>query len=316
MVLTLAAYLSGCGTDSSSGDRSSESLQTSTRGVIVTTSSGAGPSGSNFSMRLTDAPVDGLTRVVVQFVAIEMKMQSGEWIKYSLPAPQQIDLLALQGMTRVDLLVNMPIKPGDYKQVRFIVDETPMANFVEMAGGGVADLEVPNGSTIGLKIRSKFTIPASKLVNFTVDFDLRRSVKQDRKSGQYSLKPKMRLLIDDNVNVIRGAVAPLLLIDPSCSDSNVDSHNAAYVYSGHNVVPDDINELSLTNVEPITTTIIKYDSSVGLYVYEAAFLPEDDYTIAFTCNADLEDLEADDDLKFFSVQQVNILVSDTIFLKP
>jgi hypothetical protein len=315
--LTLCAYLFGCGTDSSSGGGSSDSTAPgATQGVIITTSDGSTVDGSSFSLRLTDAPVDKLRRVVVRFSAIEMKLQSNRWIKYTLPKPQSIDLLALQGLATADLLLHMPIVPGDYKQLRFIVDDTPMANFVELTTGGVENLTIRNGSTVGLKVRQPFTIPANRLVNFTVDFDLRKAVRKNRSTGLYRLRSKMRLVVDSDVGFIRGAVAPARLLDPGCSDLNVDTHNAVYVFSGHDVVPDDINELSTANVEPITTTTIKYDAASGLYIYEAAFLPEDDYTIAFTCNADLEDLEADDNLPFFFTRNVSVMVTDTTFLQP
>jgi hypothetical protein len=316
MAVSLGALVSACGTDSSSGDSSSAGAGAATRGVTVTTSSGDSPSGSNFSLRVTDAPIDNLVKVVIQFTAIEMKLESGEWFKYTLPAPQPIDLLSLQGLTTADLLINMPIKPGDYKQLRFIVDNAPMANHVEKVGGGVENLDIPNGSTVGLKVRQKFTIPNNRQMNFTVDFDLRKSVKRNRSNGRYRLKPKMRFAVDTDVGLIRGAVAPILLIDPSCSDVDVDTHNAVYVYNGHNLIPDDINELSLLNVEPTTTTTINYNPVNGLYLYEAAFLPAGDYTVAFTCNSNLEDLEADDDLKFFQTTEVTVLVTNTLFLKP
>jgi hypothetical protein len=316
MAISLCALLLACGTDSSSGGSSSGGAGAATKGVTVTSSSGDSPNGSNFSLRVTDAPIDNLVKVVIQFTAIEMKLQTGKWFKYTLPAPQPINLLSLQGLTTADLLVNMPIKPGDYKQLRFIVDDAPMANHVEEVGGGVKNLDIPNGSTVGLKIKQKFTIPGNRQMNFTVDFDLRKSVKRNRTTGLYRLKPKMRFAVDTDVGLVRGVIAPLLLIDPTCSDSNVDTHNAAYVYDGHNIVPDDINELSLLNLEPVTTTTINYDPVSGLYKYEATFLPAGDYTIAFTCNSNLEDLEADDDLKFFQTTEVTVLVTDTLFLKP
>ena len=316
MAVSLCALVSACGTDSSSGGSSSTDVGVATKGVTVTTSSGNASSGSNFSLRVTDAPIDNLVKVVVQFTAIEMKLESGGWFKYTLPAPQPIDLLSLQGLTTADLLVNMPIEPGDYKQIRFIVDDAPMANYVEEVGGGVENLNITNGSTVGLKVKQIFNIPDNRQMNFTVDFDLRKAVKRNRTTGIYRLKSKMRFAVDSDVGLIRGAVAPLLLIDPSCSDVNVDTHNAVYVYNGHNLTPDDINELSLLNVEPITTTTINYNPASGLYMYEAAFLPAGDYTIAFTCNSNLEDLEADDDLKFFQTTEVTVLVTNTLFLKP
>ncbi len=317
LAITLCVYLAACGTDSSSGKHSDNGYGGKpTPGVTVTTSNGSTSNRAGFSLRLTDAPIDSLARVVLQFTAVEMKRKKGGWTKYTLPTPQAIDLLALHGLTTADLLVNMAIEPDEYKQIRFIVDGTPMANYVELKTGGTVELDVPNGTTTGIKIKKKFTIPDDRLVNLTVDFDLRKSIKKPGASGKYKLKAKMRLLVDDHVGFIRGSVNPTLLLDPACSDMDADTHNAIYVYAGHNAATDDINELSTTNNEPVTTTTIKYDIASGLYIYEAAFLPQDDYTIAFTCNADVEDLEADDNLPFFHVQNTNVLVTDTTFLKP
>jgi len=327
LVLALWGYLTGCGTDSSSGDRTAGSDEPSTQGVKITTSGGSGSANSNFSLRITDAPIDGIENVVLQFTAVEMKLKSGAWTKYTLPAPQPIDLLALQGLTTADLLINMPIESGDYKQIRFIVDDAPMANRVKVKGGAWKELQVPGGSTTGLKVKQNFTIPDDRKINFTVDFDLRKSVKLKGKSGKYKFKAKMKLVVDTDVGFIRGSIAPALLIDPSCSDGDIDTHNAVYVYAGHNVTPGDIDEPSPSNHEPVATTMINYDYSLGLYIFEAAFLAEGDYTIACTCNSDAEVLDDDDDgddgddndddaLKFFSVQNVSVLVTDTTFLKP
>ncbi len=312
--LTLAALLGACGTDTGSGDRSGDSANLATRGVTITTSTGVLPEDSRFSLRLTDAPIDNLSQVFVRFTAVELKPVKGGWIRYTFDTPQDIDLLALQGTNTADLLLQMPIEPGDYKQVRFLVDETPMANWVQHQSGGTHNLEVPDGSTKGLKVNQNFTIPDDRLVNFTVDFDLRKAVKYKKGPGVYRLKSKMRLVVDDNVGLIRGTVGSSWLLGAGCSDADVDTHNAVYVFAGHGVTPDDLDESSSTDVEPITTTPISYDTATGLYIYEAAFLPQGDYTIAFTCNSDLDDPDTDDVLPFFYTQDVRVLVTDTTFL--
>lgn len=318
LTVALCSLLAACGTDSSSGNHE-QGIGFGgkpTPGVSVSSSDSSTSNRAGFSLRLTDAPVDDLAKVVVQFTAVEMKRKKGGWTLYTLPAPQPIDLLALQGLTTADLLLHMAIEPDEYKQMRFIVDDTPMANYVELKTGGVFNLDIPNGSTTGIKIKQKFTIPNDRLVSMTVDFDLRKSVKYKQNLGIYRLKAKTRLLIDDNVGLLRGTVNPALLIAPGCSDLDPDTHNAVYVYNGHDTVTDDIDETSTINNEPVTTTTLLYDSAIGLYIYEAAFLPQGDYTIAFTCSADVEDLEADDNLPFFHSENATVLVSDTTFLKP
>lgn len=318
LTVALCSLVAACGTDSSSGNHR-EGIGYGgkpTPGVTVSSQGNSSSNRAGFSLRLTDAPVDDLAKVVVQFTAVEMKRKNGGWTLYTLPAPQPIDLLALHGLTTADLLLHMAIGPGVYKQIRFIVDNTPMANYVELKTGGVFNLDIPNGSTTGIKVKKKFTIPNDRLVSMTVDFDLRKSVKYKKNLGIYRLKAKTRLLVDDDVGVLRGTVNPALLVAPGCSDLDADTHNAVYVYNGHNAVTDDIDETSTSNNEPVTTTTLRYDGPTGLYIYEAAFLPQDDYTIAFTCSADVEDLEADDNLPFFHTQNATVLVSDTTFLKP
>jgi len=328
LALLASAYLYGCGTDTGSGSQGSEIGDAPTQGVSVTTSGGSITGRSSFSLRLTDAPVDNLARVIVSFTAVRVKRDSGEWIQYTLPAPKPVDLLALHGTNTVDLLRNMPIEPGDYDQIRFLADDAPMANKVELLGGGELPLVINKPATRGLKFDQDFTIPTDRQLNFTVDFDLRKAVKHNKNTGVYKLKSKGRVVIDSDVGVIRGTVVPALLLHPSCSDLDADTHNALYVFAGHNVTPDDIGEDADDGVDPITTTPIKWNSAQGAYVFEAAFLPAGDYTIAFTCNADAENIgddeddgddndgDDDDDLKFFQVQNVTILVSDITFLKP
>jgi len=102
---------------------------------------------------------------------------------------------------------------------------------------------------------------------------------------------------------------------PACSDSDPNSYNAAYVYAGHNVTPDDIDQSSPQGIAPFATSSITYDNASMSYLFEAAFLPAGDYTVALTCNADAEDLDdGNDDLMFFNIENVTVLVSNTLFL--
>lgn len=323
LALSMCLTVTACGTDTGSGERAEADFDDSaTRGVTVTTSGGSVPERSGFSLRLTDAPVEGLAKVVVSFAAVEIKRKDGGWIRYTLPAPQPVDLLQLQGLATADLLIGMPIEPGEYKQLRFIVDDTPMANHVMEKTGGMVNLIVPRGGTRGIKLKHDFTIPADRQIDFTVDFDLRQSVKL-KKSGDYKLKPKMRMVADDEVGFIRGTVGAAFLLGPGCSDADPDTHNAVYIYRGHDASirdidfeADDDEDESSAPSGPLTTTSIFYDPKSGSYIFEAAFLPAGDYTIAITCAADLDDLDEDDTLPILHRQNVTVMVSDKTFLRP
>ena len=293
------AALTACGTDSGSSGGSS--------------SGSSDDGGSGFSLRLTDAPFDDAARVDVTFTEVRLKKASGGWVNIPVNAARQkINLAALQGTKSEALLSGEDVDADDYDELRLIVSTAAMANTIELSSGGVVELKIPSGGSSGLKIKGNFSVSDMRATSMVVDVDLRQSII---KAGpNYIMRPVLRLINGDNFGHVRGKVDSALLTAPSCSDALVDTFNAVYVYAGHNVSPDDINQQSNQNVDPLTTTNITYDTATSEYMYEAAFLPLGDYTIAFTCNSDLDDLDADDNLQFFNIQNVTVQVNDTMFL--
>ena len=297
----LCGYLAACGTDTSSGGSGSSG-----------SGSGLAGNGPGLSLRLTDAPFDDAVRVTVTFVEVRLRKASGSWISIDFSGnPQAIDLLALQGTKTAALLFDVDVPYDDYDELRLIVDTASMANTIELSGGGIVELKIPSGSSSGLKIKGDFTVSDTLPTLLVIDVDLRQSIKTA--GPDYIMQPVLRLVNGNNFGHVRGIVNPALLTAGSCSDLLVDTFNSVYVYSGHNVSPDDINHQSNQNVDPLTTTRIGYDAARSSYVYEAAFLPAGDYSIAFTCNSDLDDLDADDDLKFFNTQNVTVKLNNTVF---
>jgi len=306
----LCAYLAACGTDTGS----------SGSGIGSGSNIGGGSGGSlsgdrpGLTLRLTDAPFDEAVNVMLTFVEVRMRKKGGGgWVSIDLSGnPQQIDLAALQGTKSAPLLFDKDVPYDDYDELRLIVDTTtPMANMIKLSGGGTPELKIPSGGSSGLKIKGDFTVSDTLPTLLVVDVDLRQSIKQA--GPNYIMNPVVRMVKGDNFGHKRGIVDPALLTAASCSDAFVDTYNSVYVYNGHNVTPDDINQKSNKNVDPLTTTRIVYDGATSSYLYEAAFLPAGDYTIAFTCNANLDDLDKDDDLKFFNKQNVTVKLNNTKF---
>lgn len=310
LALAVSTWLVACGTDSGSGN--GQAGDDASTPVVVSGSGGSGIE-SGVTMRLTDAPIDGLTNVVIQFTAVELRMTSGGWIRYDLVTPLSTDLLQLQGASTEDLLLNVNASTGDYNELRLFTGSGSMANYVVETAGGTEPLQIPGGSVSGLKIQQNFTITEGQTGNFVIDINLRQSVVSPGNSGNYQFKPVIRLVPTAGTGTVSGTVDTTMLTAASCSDGQASTFNAAYVFSGHNVTPDDINQ-SGSNTEPFETTGIIYDTTMSSYTYTAAFLPAGDYTIALTCNGDLEDLDADDNLQFFNTQNVTVLANNTIFL--
>lgn len=308
----LCALLTACGGGGSSdGDSGSDFISGND---IIPGSTGPGATQSALSLRLTDAPVDDVVAVVMEFTAVALRKKSGDWINFPFSSLKSIDVLQLQGTLTADLLVDVPVDIGLYDEIRLLVSEAPMANYLDLGSAGLVDLKIPGGSSSGLKIKGEFMVFKSRPTSLVLDFDLRQSIKRKGKSGIYSINPVIRLANSENSGHLRGTVNPAQLSSiTACSDDNIDTFNALYVYAGHDVIPDDINQSSTTDANPITTTTIKYDPKSITYKYEVAFLPAGDYTIAVTCNSNLDDLDAgNDDLRFFNIRNVSVTSNGTV----
>ena len=299
--LLLCGSLAACGTDSGSGDQTGNSV-----------GSGSGPS---FSLRVTDAPIDYAVSVVLRFTEVRLRNTNGNWTTHTFNTPKSIDMLQLQGTKTADLLVNKLVDVGNYDEIRLLVDAAPMANYIDL-GTSVVELKIPSGSSSGLKIKGDFSVLENRPASLVMDFDLRQSITMAGNSGMYILKPVIRLVSYQDAGHIRGTVDLASLKSmPACSDTDPNSYNAVYVYAGHNVTPNDIDQSSPQSLAPFATTTIAYDNAIMGYLYEAAFLPAGNYTVAFTCNADTEDLDdGNNDLKFFGTRNVTVLTSNTLFL--
>ncbi len=325
--LLLALLISGCGTDTNAGSKSIQSASNNTPTTNdVTFSVTNNPDTSNpqpgdttiqqlsrLSVAITDAPVTDVAKVVVSLLSIEFIRQSpSQSLKFTFDTPKQIDLLSLQGLSAETLISQVGIEAGEYKEIRMVIDDSDLRSYVELNDGSVHTLKVPSGSSSGLKVKGDFIFEQDRTYAYTIDFDVAKSLVKSDASGNYILKPVLRIVETSEVGHIRGTVNPTLLTSSDCSDSDVDTYNAVYVYQGHNVLPTDININS--EVQPITTSLVRYDNNSGDYIFEAAYLPAGEYTIAFTCNADLEDPETDNDLLFFDAHNVNVEINNILFL--
>lgn len=296
----LALGLAGCGSGGSSGGSDGDEM-------------------GSLTLRLTDAPFNQAARVTVTFAAVHLKpADGGDWIRHVLPATQSIDLLTLQGMATADLVVDLAVPAGDYDEIRLLVDDSvPANNEIQMSSGSTHSLTIPSGSSSGLKIKGRFTVSAARPVTLVADIDLLQSVVMVTGPGDYHLRPVIRLIDNRSAGHLRGMVdvAKLDGTTTSCSDGDPSTHNAVYVYAGHDAVVEDIDLTNKDGDAPSTTTTIKLDPGSGNYYYEVAFLPAGDYTLAFTCKAEVEDLnDDDDDLSFFDIRNVTVLVSNVLFL--
>ena len=281
-----------------------------TTGIIsALTACGGGSGGSNTSapntkgqltLSLTDAPVDSLQSVVITVTGVSLKPQNGEEKTVTFTEAKKIDMLDLQNGVVASLLDKYSLEAGTYEWVRLELSTADNALYVEDNLGGMVGLKIPSGFQSGLKLNSGFTIPQGGNANFTIDFDLRKSVVKPTGQADYFLKPSLRLIDNTTTGTLSGNISSGLL-QTACANTSVFS-GLVYVFSGTNIVPDDYDGLA---VEALTAAAVTYNGTTGNYSYKMPFLASGDYTIAFSCN--LDDQAKDEILSFTQIQNVAIV---------
>jgi len=298
--------------------------------ILAITSCGDSGDGNNsgnaapgtLSLQITDGPVETADHVYVQFSGLELQAADGprttlyycqdpadatnppivsDTACTTLPAPKQIDLLAQSGGAAEDLLVDFTLPSGRYNWIRLMVDtDAPLDSYIVVYGMN-HELTIPSGAQTGLKLNRGFVVPAGGSADFTIDFDLRKSVHftgNDPATGEYMLRPTLRLADNGMTGAIAGTVDPSL-VPAGCTP-------AVYVYEGSGVTPDDI-DADANTPDPVTTATVKPDPMDNTkYVYKAAFLEAGSYTIAFTCDAAVDDPVVDDTLTFSGTTTVSV----------
>ena len=254
------------------------------------------PNGA-FTLSITDAAVDNATKVFVQFSAIELKPADGPSITYTFDAPLSVNLLSLQGSLSEDFFNSIVIPSGAYNWVRLAVNTSgDLDSYIKLDDGSEHELTIPSGGQSGLKINDGFVVGAGSETAMTIDFDLRKSII--KAAGSYRLKPVLRLINNDDAGSITGSIDAALTTGLDCSDQDPETGNAVYVFSGFDAEVDDIDDVL---PEPITTALMTLNTETGMYDYEVGFLPQGNYTVVYTCMADLDNPEVDDAIIFQSI---------------
>jgi hypothetical protein len=263
---------------------------------------GGGGGSAQVKMSVGDAPVDGAEAVIVKFTGVELTANGGNPVTITFPQPKTIDLLNDSG-TASAMLFDQPIPSGQYGQIRLMVvaDGDPSNSYITFSDGTRHALQVP--STTGLKLVSGFTVPTSGVVDYTIDFDLRKDITCP--TGQApvcTLKPADRLIDNTTVGNIQGVVSNTL-IPNGCTPG-------VYLYSGTVTAPEDMNGAAASSDtnQPLSSNVL-VASSQPPYYYQFTFLQPGTYTVAFTCQAAQDDADTSDSAVTFNPVKTAISVT-------
>ena len=287
--------------------------------------SSSGGGTGQMSLAVTDAPVDSASRVVVRFTHVELKPEDGESILIDVSEEgepvREIDLLTLQGQASETLFENEEVPAGDYAWLRFHLEkdderasfpgsqgDIATTSFIEFVDKPEEGLIIPGGNQAGLQLSSGFSVPEDGQVSFTVDFDLRKAIKEDSRDGFHRMRRSLRLVDNGSVGSVTGTVDPTIVPGDRCEEREEGLHAcpgvAVYVFEDHDREPRDLRD---DDDDAVTTANVYYRhveaSGDWEYRYTAGFLEAGDYTVALTFEADQDDPEEATPIDF--VDQAN-----------
>ncbi len=301
VLLSSAMLLAACG----GGGGSEETAANDTEEFVT-----------NFTLNVSDAPVDFASEVIVYFSSVELTGNGAPLVLDVTDEngdPLAVDLLQLQGTAYKSIINDIEIPSGEYTQMRIPISED---SYVVMQDG-TYPLSVPSGE---VKLDG-FTAVVNEEQTFTVEFDLRKSLVNPVGQEEVFLKPRgIRLVDNSQAGSIEGKVDLDVVTQPSCAvKTDYTQGNAVYVFEGTGLDPDSLGDdadASATDTEfrPIATATVNADDSTDELTYGVGYLEAGDYTLALTCLANFDDPEADDgdDFSFLTVKEVSVAANEVV----
>ncbi|WP_296621113.1 DUF4382 domain-containing protein [Marivirga sp.] len=225
------------------------------------------------SFYLTDGPLEAesVAEVVISISKVEVFGPDGWTTIKEYESPEVINLLELQG-GETFFLDETELTSGLYDQIRLGLAASATSgagenppHYVKFNDESVEEIFIPSGNQTGYKIIGDFTIPDGGVTSVIIDFDVRKSVVKAGSSGQFILKPTLRLIEDANVGSIEGNVT-----------GEFDGNLVVYAY--------DDGEYSESEKEPDADGVVFANAVTSSNVdaegnYNLSFLPSGTYDL-------------------------------------
>ncbi|MCW8194044.1 DUF4382 domain-containing protein [Proteobacteria bacterium 005FR1] len=260
-----------------------------------------GGDDGNLSLWITDAPVQDVDSVIVTITGVVIEPVEGDPIEITFDTPEEVDLIDVidDPDRREELLDDYPLPVGSYTSLRLVLDETRL--YVD-TNGRQEVLTIPEEEKAGLELEFNVDVEDDTELDLTIDFDVRKSLRRID-ATTFELHPSLRIVRTERTGTLVGVVDEDLIVNnPRCNDRfDFREGNAVYVFSGAGTNPQDIQGNA---GDPLATGIVELDS--GVWEFVVGFLPQGNYTAVFTCDAELDDPEIDDDLDMFFSTRIDV----------
>lgn len=163
-------------------------------------------STSKISVRLTDAPGD-YDEVNLEVIDVLIKSNENSddngWISIGDNKPTLYNVMGLTG--GVNALIADTLVPSGYLgQIRLLLGD----NNTVVKGGVIYPLKTPSAQQSGLKLKVNKTLEPGMSYDFTLDFDVDKSIVKAGNSGIYNLHPVIKVFATLSLGGIKGTVTP------------------------------------------------------------------------------------------------------------
>lgn len=285
---------------------------------------------AQFSLAVSDSPVDRADAVVVCFSGIELVGNGMGNQRYLIgddavaveandacvddsgnviPNTRGVDLLTLQGADSEALIERAELPAGSYGQLRLDITD---GGYVEVDGER-HPIRIPSNQ---LRLDGP-TLTAGGNFDYTLEFDLRRALRNPPGQDGYLLTPRGVRLVDNvDVGHLQGDVAEQLLINQNCDVAPSDLRDpvaAVYLFEGSDLELTDLQGNSDSDDDAYTSIAVRFDN-VDSYEFKIGFIESAEYFAALTCDTN-DDPEMATDLEFIQGQNVTIQSGSTTTIR-
>lgn len=230
--------------------------------------SGSAGSDDNarLQVRLTDNPNLNLREVWVDIRDIQVGMGDTGMITLAGSRPGVYDLLKLTN-GRDTILSEAQIPAGRISQIRLVLGPN---NYAITNTGQRIELTTPSAQQSGLKVQVQQDVTGGVLYRLVLDFDAAKSVIRAGNSGQYILKPVLRILsfVPSGGNAkgivlpfsVRTAIYAIKGVDTIATTYSDTTRNGAYFFNDipagtYNFSYDPQNTIQMTTTRNVAITL-------------------------------------------------------------
>ena len=281
--------------------------------MVLSGCGGGNAQGSGSLMvGMTDAPVDNADAVVIHFTEATLHGEGGNTVieiidPVSAQRGRDIDLLQFQAGMWTGLF-EQEVVAGQYSWIRLQLDLSK--SYIQIAGQRY-DLRCTSCEHASFRLNQSFNVEKDARLTLMLDFDLRKSITDPTSGADYILRPTVRVVDTAVAGGVEGNIDATII-----SSLGGFTGCSVYAFSGYDAELDDIYiSQDGTTIEsqnnPVSSTQVQYINDV--YSYRLAYMPEGNYSIALTCDADMDSAATDDVLTFSD--QLNISVNSSIYTK-